>query len=244
MHFVIITQSRSGSYLLVDILNQVSGIRCHPEIFKPSLLELDADLKGLVKWSVARREERPIQYMLTILNIGKYEAVGFKLFPNHNKRVLNHVTSSNAIHKVLLLRHPVSRYISQLRAEATGVWVDKNRGADAESSSVSFTFESERFEHFLQHHERFASRNAAAATANPASYTLVDYEEVISLRALERICRSLGVPPVDTATITPSLQKQTKEPLPELVSNYNEMKAYLVEKHPGLLEQSGCPHLE
>lgn len=242
--FVILTQARSGSYLLVDLLNQVPDIRCHPEIFKPGRLELAQDLKQHINWTIVRRDERPILYMKRIFSIGNHAATGFKLFPGHNGRLLAHVTAAKYIHKIVLLRHPISRYISRLRAEATGRWVEQVKNPDEQASSVSLIFDPSRFELFLQQHNRFVADNVDAAAAHPEAYTLIDYEEVVSFRALERICRSLGVQPVDTSTITPSLQKQTKEPLPELVSNYNEMKAYLVEKHPGLLEQPGCPRLE
>lgn len=244
INFTIITLPRSGSYLLVDLLNQIPRVKCHPEIFKSGRLELDPDIKKSIKWTVAGRDKRPILYMRAVLATGDHDATGFKLFPEHNKRIFSHIVSGKYIHKIVLLRHPLSRHISRLRAEATGRWVERKDDTRQQHSKVFFAFASDRFEQFLLHHNRFAEDLASAAASHPAAYTLIDYEEVISLRALERICRSLGVPPVDTATITPSLQKQTKETLPELVSNYNEMKAYLVEKHPGLLEQPGCPHLE
>ena len=242
--FVILTQPRSGSYLLVDLLNQVPGIRCHPEIFKPGRLELHRDIKPHVKWTVSGRDERPILYMRAVLSIGDYKATGFKLFPEHNKRLLSHISSAKHIHKIVLLRHPLSRFVSRLRAEATGRWVDRKADSRAKETEVICTFESSRFNHFLQHHEKFVGDNAKAAAASPASYTLVDYEEVVSLHALAGICRALGVDPADTSLITPTLEKQTKEPLPALIGNYDEMKAYLIDKHPRLLEQPGCPRLD
>jgi len=243
MYFAIITLPRSGSYLLVDLLNQVPGIRCHPEIFKPGRLELDSDMRPLVKWTVARRDERPIGYMRTILRMGDYAATGFKFFPEHNKKLLSHITTARYIHKVVLSRHPISRYISRMRAEATGRWVRRNDDERGLESKVTLQFESGRFEQFLRHHNKFTIESIAAADATPSSYTLVDYEEVVSLRALEVICRSLAVTPADPSTIAPSLQKQTTEPLSELVANYEDMKTYLQQSHPTLLSQPGCPHL-
>lgn len=243
-HFIILTQPRSGSYLLVDLLNQVAGVRCHPEIFKLGRLELDPDIRPHLNWTIAGRDERPIRYMRAVLSIGDYKATGFKLFLEHNKRLLSHISSAKHIHKIVLLRHPLSRFISRLRAEVTGRWVDRKADPRAEETKVVCTFESSRFDHFLHHHKKFAGDQATAATADPASYTLVDYEEVVSLRALDGICRSLGLAPVDTSMITPSLEKQTKEPLPALIGNYDEMKAHLIDKHPRLLEQPGCPRLD
>lgn len=285
--FVILTQPRSGSYLLVDLLNQFPGVLCHGEMFKPHRLKVAKDVSQQINWTIEDRDGRPIYCMREILAIGDDTATGFKLFPDHNRRLWRNVMSSEDIHKIVLLRHPISRYLSRLRAETTGSWVqpikkskagrkrkaaaapikrgglqtlirrlsrlrDKIKAGWAQEENqrpsskhgTSFVFEAERFERFIIQHNKFAAETSRAAAANPATYTSVDYEEVVSLQALERICPVLGFVPVDTSGISPSLQKQTTEPLSQLVSNFGEMKQYLIERHPALLEQHGCPSLD
>ena len=285
--FVILTQARSGSYLLVDLLNQIPGVLCHSEIFKPHRLEVAKDISAQIRWTIEDRDARPIRCIREILAIGDHTATGFKLFPGHNRRLLRHISVAKHIHKIVLLRHPISRFISRLRAEKTGTWVQpvtkselhRRRAAGTASAkpggfqtlirrlsrlrgkatagwaqpdtqqppntlTPSLVFEAERFEHFIMHHNKFAAETSRAAAANPATYTSVDYEEVVSLRALERICPVLGVGPVNTSGILPSLQKQTTEPFSQLISNYDEMRQYLNRRHPALLEQAGCPSLD
>ena len=244
-HFVVLTQPRSGSYLLVDLLNQVPGIRCHPEIFKPGRMELDPDIRPLIKrWTVAKRDERPILYMREVLSKVDCHAKGFKMFPEHNARLLDHVTKANYFHKIVLVRHPISRFISRLRAEATGRWVHRKDDSRGLQPEASVNFDVGRFENFLRQHSGFSDTNAVAAATNPNSYTIVDYEEVVSLRALERICPTLGIDEVNKSLISPSLQKQTTESFSKLVSNYEDMKSYFRHKHPALLDQEGCPSLD
>jgi LPS sulfotransferase NodH len=241
--FVILTLPRTGSYLLVDLLNQVPGLRCHGELFKARRLELDRDLRQHVKWTLSQRDERPIRYMRLILALGDYEASGFKLFPQHNRRVWRYVTSATHIHKVVLLRHPLSRYISIMRAGTSGRWVERKGDKRPSVSGVSFSFSPCHFKRFLRHHDAFVSNQAEAISLRPSEYTAIDYEDVVSLRALGKICEALGLPAVDPTKVSPSLQKQTKEPLSELVTNYEEMKTYLRVTHPTLLSQPGSPRL-
>lgn len=241
--FVILTMPRTGSYLLVDLLNQVPKLRCYGEIFKPGRLELDRESRQHVKWTIAKRDAQPIRYMRLLLALGDYEASGFKLFPEHNRRLWRHVTSASHIHKVVLSRHPLSRYISRMRAESTGRWVERKEDKRPSVSGVSFSFSPCHFERFLCHHDVFVSTQAEAISLRPSEYTAIDYEDVVSLRALGKICEALGLPAVDPTKIFPSLQKQTKEPLSELVTNYEEMETYLRVTHPTLLSEPGSPRL-
>lgn len=241
--FVVVTQPRSGSYLLVDLLNQVPGIKCHPELFKPGRLELDPGIRTYVNWTVDGRDKRPIQYMKAVLAIGDDRVAGFKLFPGHSSRLLSHIDSNREIHKVILLRHPLSRFVSLLRAEATGKWVQRKGDNSSGKGEIQCNFESSRFESFLDSHSRFSDKYLLAVLSDAESYTIVDYDEVASMTAVERICIAFGIADVANAEIIPGLQKQTKEPLPMLISNYREMKVYIQDRHRSILDQRGCPSM-
>ncbi|OBX36642.1 hypothetical protein A8U91_00985 [Halomonas elongata] len=64
--FIIACLPRTGSYRLVDILNQQEGVVCHGEVFKKTGIELnDEYLKevSLTEEDIKRRDADPASFM-------------------------------------------------------------------------------------------------------------------------------------------------------------------------------------
>jgi LPS sulfotransferase NodH len=118
--FVILTLPRTGSYLLMDLLQQLRSISCHPEIFKKPRLELHPGYTPRLKWTRVLRDANPLEFIYGVSNVDDSLASGFKLMYNHQQVVQEHVLGTSEFQKIVLMRNPIARFISRLRAEATG----------------------------------------------------------------------------------------------------------------------------
>jgi hypothetical protein len=109
--------------------------------------------------------------------------------------------------------------------------------------AIAVSFDPQRFEAFLARDAQFRTRMGLAMSKNASSFTLVDYEDVPSLRGPISVADALGLTPLETGSLHPAFIKQTTEPLHCLVKNYEEMKSYLISRHGNLLDDRGAPEL-
>lgn len=230
--FVIFSYPRSGSYLLIDLLNKIEGVKCHGEIFKNEAIELDEDIRNLFSWDVKQRDQRPHAYLSKIIDLSEGKAIGFKLLASQSKTMEVHMNGSDEFSKIILRRNVIDVYISLQRAKATGVWVDK--GIPRPFEDASFLFEAEQFEHECHWHHKYYHRLECCAKKRPHRFLLIDYEEVVDRSAFERICPFLGVPTPPAQTLMSEMKKQTTEKMGDLIINIEEMKNYIRDRHPKL----------
>ncbi len=94
-NFVILAYARSGSYLLVDLLNQIQGVRCHGEIFKKARIELDEDMLKKIPLNLKQRNEQELEYLSRVIELSDAGTVGFKLLASQNTAIENHVIHSD-----------------------------------------------------------------------------------------------------------------------------------------------------
>ena len=132
--FCIISQSRSGSNLLVSLLNSHPAIICHGELFHrraiysklcpwPQELWTAGKLATLLARNVA-----PCRFLDDHMSESrdawpKAKAIGFKLFPSHSRRILRNV-SRPEIYEVIYLKrnNTVLQYASHRAAMESGSW--------------------------------------------------------------------------------------------------------------------------
>lgn len=235
--FVIYTNPRCGSYLLVDLLNRLSGVECLGEVFKPDNIELPPELRKQLPDGIQERNANPLGYLARCISLTQQEHAGFKLFTSHIDLVGRYVLSSPHFKKILLSRNNFDTYISLMRAEKSGIWLD--RGKSAEPEDPSFVFDSHGFEQHLRRCNESAARFTSYSTEYPDHFIQVEYEEIVNREAFSRICPFLGLPMPSVGTLQSDMQKQVTEPLTQLVRNHAEMRAYLSTRHPELM-----PYLE
>ncbi|MFK5922830.1 MAG: beta-1,6-N-acetylglucosaminyltransferase [Verrucomicrobiota bacterium] len=230
--FVILAYARSGSYLLVDLLNQIQGVRCHGEIFKKARIELDEDILEKLPLDLKQRNEQELEYLSRVIELSGEGTVGFKLLASQNTTVENHVIHSDKIAKIILRRNTFDMYISLQRAKVTGVWIDKGHRQYPEDPT--FRFDVGTFDRELQWHYDYYSRLESYALDRPDQFLLVDFEEVIDKVAFDKICPFLGLVKPASDSLKINLKKQTIEPIEKLVTNYEEMAKHIRNHHPNL----------
>lgn len=243
--FVVLSLHRSGSSLLVDLLDRVPDIKCYCELFKPYTEYTDRNwLKANSgRYSDWKEEvqQNPLKYMNEILAMNTHcKAVGFKLLHGHHSDVIHHVVHSSEFRKIILNRHPVSRYISHARAVSTGKWC---KLSDSDSSTPMLTFNVKMFNTILMSHRKFQSIVDRVKSQPDNLITVVDYDDVVNLSGVELIIRDLGITCPPRTDLVSSFRKQTTEPIESLFTNYKELKSWIMRKHTDLMEQPGAPQL-
>ena len=137
VRFIILSESRSGSGLLVSMLRTHPNVICHgealhrkavaalPPLDQTSLEERNSDLKGFVERMYAFGEQNP-----------ECAAVGFKLFYYHKPLLLRRLIKDGGIRFIVLWRDDkLARYASRQIALKTGRWVESS-GTEPKANSV------------------------------------------------------------------------------------------------------------
>lgn len=229
--FVILCYPRTGSYLLVDLLNQFPEIECHGEIFKNKHVELPQAVKDSVGYDVEMRNQDPAGYLKKIVECSAGQHTGFKIFGTHLKEVYEWCTNSPEINRVALWRSPFEVYVSLKRATTTGSWTNRNGRAD--KSKKKLVFDPEVFDRNIR---LFSNQNRnlrKLAESDPESTFLINYKQVTDPDEVRKLAGFLG------ATIQPEqleyrLHKQTTERYSELFENFDELLNHVTKNHPAI----------
>jgi LPS sulfotransferase NodH len=207
--FVILARSRTGSNLLVSLINRHPRLHCVGEIFKD---RLDRDLDALMERAFPRYPRR-------------IEAGGVKVFYYHPRddgsgelwRRLSAIKGLSVIH---LKRHNLLRSIvSQRIAQSTGEWRSVDGETSSRSKSVTLPADELRtlFER-VRHWERDAEKRFLHHPVLELSYEALAQDMAGTLR---QVTDFLQVEAIHPAT---HLSRQNPEPLSELVGNLENLR--------------------
>ena len=211
--FVIVCRSRTGSNMLVDLLNSNPQVRAYGEIFRT--------LGG----------KSSNELYQAIFPDKSHKTIGFKLFYYHpldadGTPVWNYLLNDRNI-KVLHLKRKnlLKVHLSRLIAGKTDNWLsnaDSPRKNNLEEKKVTINL-TEMFNDFLETNKQIQwIDDQFSGHAMQTVY----YDELISRTNLEmrKIFAFLGTRQTSTAT---NLQKQNPEKLSELIVNYREVEEAL-----------------
>jgi LPS sulfotransferase NodH len=235
--FVILCRARTGSYLLVDLLNKFNDIKCYGEVFKKQKIELPKSVRERIGLSKNSRDDFPLFFVNKLYSLTPNKITGFKLFFTHNRMAQQYLMESPQIKKVLLTRSPVDSYVSHLVARSTNEWIKRAQIKSApdepltENSSPSsqIAFDPEQFESYVKKGNKFDEWCSHTEKSTKQTFYRIRYEDVAAIEPIRKLASSLGS--LDNPKqLIPSLEKQIKRPLEEVVSNYPEMKRYLLAK--------------
>ena len=229
--FVIVGTARTGSTLLLSLLNAHRGALAFGELFRGD---------GRIGWDTAPfltrqsprlmrlLETRPLDFLESEVfcrwprEIG---AVGFKLFYYHARdgalaAIWDYIRSEPEILIVHIKRlNILEQYLSLTVAHATNIWSTSGRPSAA-ADPIRLDPDDCR-EHFEK--VRAYERDCEALFAGRQVET-VTYEELVVDRSevMRRICAQLGLPaePVEARTV-----RQRTQPLSHAIANYEELRA-------------------
>lgn len=220
-YFVILAGMRTGSNFLEANLNALPGVRCYGEAFNPHFIG-HKGRETLLDVTLPMRAEDPMLLVRRMIERTR-GLPGFRLFHDHDPRVLAQCLTDPRCAKVVLTRNPVESFVSLKIAAETGQW---KLGDLKHHRSATVRFDPAEFERYLGTLQDFQQRilNALQVTGQTAFW--LAYEDVGDLDVLNGLARFLGVED-RLAALDDTLKKQNPEPLPERVVNPAEMEAAL-----------------
>ena len=223
--FIILSSGRSGSTMLVQLLNCHPAILCHSE-----LLNRD-DLKwyGLIREGrLCVSSHRLIKYTMAQLVPWKpwLPYTGFKLFNEQIKFCrLSFTNLLNALHDppviVLYRENLLETYTSLEIAFQTGEWYSETK-----MNQVSVEIDWEKFQEYAVT-ERERWRNSMQVLSTHQKVVFISYSELTD-RKEERMRKIFTFLNVDSSVETFAVSvKQNALPLDKKISNYQEVMSKL-----------------
>ncbi|MBD3322933.1 hypothetical protein GF339_00015 [candidate division KSB3 bacterium] len=216
--FIVLSRSRTGSNLLVSLLNSHPNIHAEAEIF----LRLNGrNYQDILTKAFARQ---PLYV----------KAKGFKLFYYHplddkSSGIWNALASLDDLYVIHLKRRNILRtLISRKIAGIQGVWAvtstEQHSAADKKDIAVTFTAD-ELLEGFKQT-RRWEQAGENIFRNHPL--ISIDYEDLVDYRELTfyKVTEFLDVRYKQPKT---KLKKQNTKSLRETVTNYEELKSAFLE---------------
>lgn len=224
--FVILAEMRTGSNALEERLNDYEGLDSHGEVFNPHFVGAPKRDR-LFGIGIRARDTDPIK-MLEALKENSTGLAGFRLFSDHDPRVIEHCLSERRIAKVILTRNLLDSYVSLKIARATGQWwlsdLSRRKEATAQFDAGEFDeFAARRTAHLkgIRHRLQVTGQTAFE----------VAYEDLGDDDVIRGCARFLGARKLREEA-GPRGRVQNPVPLSEKVSNFVEMKAALAARDP------------
>ncbi len=219
--FVVLAGMRTGSNLLEEVLNTMPGITCHGEVFNPHFVG-GPKRDNLYGIGLAERDKDPLSLLARIASEPDTLA-GFRLFQDHDPRVITDVLANPRCAKIILNRNPVDSYVSLKIAKQTGQWW---LGDARSARTAKARFDGDEFDDFLAQRRGFYLRiNRALQTSGQTAFH-VDYADLNDDAVLSGIGRFLGSNGSSKASKARA-KVQNPQQLSEKVENFQEMARYL-----------------
>jgi LPS sulfotransferase NodH len=219
--FVVFAEMRTGSNLLEDYLNQISGITCHGEAFNPNFIGYpnSTDILGVTQ---RQREDNPDTLLRTI-RTGTIGLGGFRYFHDHDPRILPTLLSDRRCAKIILTRNPLDSYISLKIARATDQWkltnVKNRKIAQAH-------FDLHEFERHIGRNQSFQIEIMRALQVTGQSAYYIGYDDLHDTEVLSGLAHWLGAQ-ADPDAFQTNLKPQNPQPLSDKVANFDQMETAL-----------------
>jgi LPS sulfotransferase NodH len=215
--FVLFADMRTGSNHLQDSLNALPDVFCYGEVYNPSFMG-EHNRFELFGYTIDRREADPIG-LLDAMIAQTQGLPGFRLFHDHDDRVVARVLPDPRIAKVILTRNPLHSYVSRKIAAATGQW----RLTDVRHrKTAKIRFDLAEFQGLVERQAAFQHRLRRGLQVSGQTAFHIRYDDINDAAVLNGLAAFLGSTG-RLAAPPPKLKKQNPDELAEKVENYAEM---------------------
>ena len=204
-YFVVLAGMRTGSNLLEEQLAAMPGIESHGELFNPHFFgKPDIDRKWDL--TVKQRDADPVR-VIEKMKLSARGIPGFRLFYDHDRRVIDHVLGDTRAAKIILTRRPIDSYVSLKIARKTGQWWLSDM-TSARAARVSFV--AEEYAEFLNDLTEFQSRIAHALQVTGQTAFHIAYDDLSDQEVLAGLGLFLGADgPPDQSKVRAKVQNPT-----------------------------------
>lgn len=217
-YYVLLANMRTGSNLFEQNISQYEGFPCHGELFNPHFVGCLGETERFGV-SLEERERKPQKLLNRMLAEETGKVPGFRLFSDHDPRMLDHVLKDESCAKIVLTRNPLDSFVSYRIAQATDQW--KLRDVSARRTA-RVTFDILAFRRYLRDLEEYLwkIRRALQVTGQTAFH--MRYEDLSSVEVFNGLVRFLGGSE-ERKDLGQRIVRQNPESLREKVENYDEM---------------------
>lgn len=232
--FVLICAERTGSNLLLGLINSHREVFAGGELFNPVLAG-----KGVVDWALCPQEERaamaslrrsdPPAFLWRLFEMAAgmgHRHVGFKLMYGHADRLrsMQQLFFTDRRLRVIHLkrRNRLRRYLSEQRAKATGEWATGIDAAPKRLPKLQIDFESCIFD-FLHIEKKEAEYQALFRDHDVIEVFYEDLERD-PVAVGTAVLSFLGLQEMPEFAVR--FTKSGTDPLSDAIVNYEQLKAH------------------
>lgn len=224
--FMILAHRRTGSNLLVSLLNSHPQLRCFGEVFREQY-NFNLYMPELAKefTDYATRTSNPAKYLQAIseqIDVGTH-SWGFKLMAFQLQTEFAELLAEQAVKVIVLSReNQLAQYSSELIAAATGQGI---AGQNVEVETAEVHFSAKEFNKFRQKVEDdfHVATHAIRAVGLPCLE--LEYMELQKEETLNKVCEFLNVGP---GKMKSGLQKRNNPAVINRFKNFHFARTYLV----------------
>jgi len=201
--FVLLAAQRTGSNMLVSVLDSHPQVRCHGELLRKRSNAREGEV-GVARQLADRRfrdhayrQRRPLAFLKAVFALDPEPPfIGFKLMLSQSRRLRRRLIADESVRKVLLFRENLlAAHSSDLIAAATGQGTAAV-GQPLQRAQVAFS--PDAFEDFRQRRSRNESRLREELRASGQTFLELEYLDATTrdgqLRALEFIGADTALP--------------------------------------------------
>ncbi len=204
-YFVVLAGMRTGSNLLEEQLSAMPGIQSNGELFNPHFFG-KPDTKTLWGLSMEARNSDPIRAIAAMRNNAE-GLQGFRLFYDHDPRVIDLVLKDPKAAKIILTRRPLDSYVSLKIARKTGQWW---LGDMTSARAAKVAFEAQEYADFVNELSAFQAKISHGLQTTGQTAFHISYQDLSDNDVLAGLGRYLGADgPPDQSKIKAKVQNPT-----------------------------------
>ena len=223
--FVIVSIPRTGSNLMVGLLDSHPEIICHYELFhKDEIFHSSKYGREFLGDFDAEKRDRKLRKFLKIIWKNTFDksakAIGFKIFKDHNPKAMEKLLKDRKVKKFILKRNLLFSYLSKKEAQKSGVFVvTKNENIKKEPPKTEFNHN--EFRTYEQNMKSFFEYTEGILNKKGQQFLAVNYEDLLKKEEQKKWLEFLGIEP-DTSKMEVLFKKQNVRPPEDRISNYEE----------------------
>lgn len=204
-YFVVLAGMRTGSNLLEEQLSAMPGVVSHGELFNPHFFGKPGENR---KWdlSMTDRNSDPVR-IIAAMRHASDGLPGFRLFYDHDDRVIARVLEDKRAAKIVLTRRPIDSYVSLKIARKTGQWW---LGDLTSARAAKVSFDATEYAEFLDKLGSFQSRIARSLQTSGQTAFHISYDDLSDDDVLAGLGIFLGAKgPPDPTKVRAKVQNPT-----------------------------------
>lgn len=220
--FVMLGAMRSGSNLLEKYLNQYPGLVCHGELFHQSFIGTQG-CQSYLGIDLTTRDENPQRLLEAIGEADPDKITGYRLFQDHDRRVIKSALQDPLCAKVVLTREPIASFVSLQIALKTQQWLVSD---PAHRIEEQIHFELDAYARYLKDQQNFYTQISDNLANSEQPFFEIDYSKLNDVASINRLAAFIGDRAPRTELAQP-IKRQNPGTLYSKIVNIEEVRAAL-----------------